>query len=208
MATPFVTPVARLRYARSIWTARRFQNNPANAAKFSCTFVIAKNDPAMVAVIEEYNILAIEALGAGPAPAPGQLAVLPYGKKTCLMDGALRHPGDAFYADKWLLSAARAEEDGAPKVLLNPTTPVVDKGEIYDGVEVRGHVSFYPYKGGSGGINADLHGVMKVGDNERIGNSAPDSGSAFATAGAAGVAAPAAPVAAGVTAPTAGGLDF
>jgi len=96
------------------------------------------------------------------------------------MDGAVRFPTDPFYADKYILGCSRPEEDGAPKVLLDANTPVIDKGDVYDGCNARMHVNFYAYKGGTGGINSDVYGVMKTGDNERLGNASPDSGSAFA----------------------------
>jgi len=141
--------------------------------------IINKADPQAADLIARYNIEALTIEGATPG-LPGQPVVLPYGKKTCLLDGAVRFPTDPFYADKWVLGCSRAEEDGAPKVLLDANTPVIDKGDVYDGCNARIHLNFYAYKGGSGGINAGLYGVLKTGDNERLGNADPDSGSAFA----------------------------
>lgn len=178
MAEAFVTPEGRLRYARSLWSARRFQNNPSNPAKYSCSLAVSKSDPQIQDLVQKYNAVALTVEGAQPGP-QGGLTVLPYGKKSCLMDGAVRHPGEAFYADKLILSCSRPEEDGAPQVLLDANTPVIDKGEVYDGCNARIHLNFYAYKGGSGGINAGLYAVMKTGDNERLGNAAPDSAAAF-----------------------------
>lgn len=190
MTQAIVTPEGRLRYAKSLWSARRFQNNPNNPAKYSCSLIISKADPSIANLIAVYNEAALAVDGATPHSTPGYPASLPYGKKSCLMDGAVRFPNDPFYADKWILGCSRSEEDGAPKVLLDANTPVIDKGAIYDGCNARIHLNFYPYKGGSGGVNAGLFGVMKTGDNDRIGNQDPDSAGAFAGIQGAGVTTP------------------
>ena len=179
MSESFVTPEGRLRYARSLWAARRFKNNPANDAKFSCSLIIDKNNPQIGALIEQYNVVALTVEGA-VQNAPGALVTLPYGKKTSLMDGAVRFPGDAFYADKLILGCSRSEGDGAPDVRGVDNNPVVDKGEVYDGCNAVILLNFYAYAGGTGGINAGLHAVRKTGDNDRLGNAAPDAATAFA----------------------------
>ena len=55
-------------------------------------------------------------------------------------------------------------------------------GEIYSGVNAMLHLRFYSYRGGSGGVNAQLIGVMKTGDNEKLGHTDPDSSAAFTAA--------------------------
>lgn len=192
MSEAFVTPEGRLRYARSLWAARRFQNNPTNPAKFSCSLVIDKANPETPNLIAQFNAVANTIEGTQPGQ-PGQLSVLPYGKKSSLMDGAVRFPGEAFYADKLILGCSRSEDDGAPKVFNPDNTPVIDKGAIYDGCNARIHLNFYAYKGGTGGVNAGLFAVLKTGDNDRLGNADPDSTSAFASYGGAPI--PAQPVA-------------
>ena len=182
MSDALVSPPGRILYVHNLYKARRFKNDPNNPAKFQCALVILKNDPRVAAMIETYNIDATSIEGTTPSPVAGAPAVLPFGKKSCLMDGAVRHPGDAFYSDKYILSASKAEEDGQPQLLLGPGQPLMDKGDLYSGADALLHLRFYTYKGGSGGINAELIGVMKVGDNEKLGHTDPDSSDAFATA--------------------------
>ena len=192
MSEPIVSPIGRLLYVRSLWTARRFQNNPQNPAKYSCTLIINKNDPALQGFLAPYNAEA--ATLDGYVPNPQGLPTLPYGKKSCILDGAVRYPTDPFYADKYILSTSCSEDNGQPNILLGPGQPVMDKGEIYDGVDAQVFVRFYAYAGGTGGINAELLGVMKTGDNDKLGDSTPDASAAFAAAGAIGSGPTVAPV--------------
>jgi len=204
MAEAFVTCTGQLRYARSLWTARRFQNNPANPLRYSCSLIIEKANPGAADVINRFNQEAMTIEGTQPPAVAGGLCILPYGKKACLMDGALRYANDPFYADKWILSCGLSDDDGAPKVLLSATQPVIDKADIYDGVVVQILLNFYAYKGGQGGVNAGLRAVMKVADGERIGQDNVDAGAAFTAAGAVGsgsTVAPATPAPAGFNVP-------
>lgn len=184
MSEAIVSPVGRILYVQNLWKARRFQNNPTNAAKYGCAVVITKNpnDPVQQALIAAFNVDALTIDGTLPPQFAGGMATLPYGKKSCLMEGSVRHPGDAFYADKLILSASKAEEDGQPQVLSGPGQPIMDKGELYSGADAMLHVRFYVYGGGTGGLNAELLGAMKVGDNEKLGHTDPDSSAAFAAA--------------------------
>ena len=182
MSEALVTPIGRVLYVRSLFTARRYKNDPNNAAKYGCSLVVPKNDPALAPIIAAFNADVMTVEGSVPPTYPGGLATLPYGKKSCLLDGAVRHPGDAFYADKYILGASRAEEDGQPSLLTGPGQPLMDKGELYSGADVMLHLRFYPYAGGTGGINAELIGFKKTGDNEKLGHTDPDSSEAFAAA--------------------------
>ncbi len=178
MAEPFVTPEGRLLWSRSLWTASRYKNDPTNPSKYRCSIVLSINDPAIPAIIADYNATVAAGLEI-QAQQPGAITQLGRSQTPCLEYGAVLHPGDAFYQDKIVLNVSRSEEDGAPGVLLDAVTPVVDKGQIYDGVNCRIHCRFYSYKGGSGGMNCEIYAVMKTGDNERLGQAAPDSAVAF-----------------------------
>lgn len=184
MSDPFVTPEAILSFPH-LWKARSFKNDPANPAKYGANFLINKADPALSPILSEYNALVLEKFGE---------ATLPYGKKSCLTDGAVRYPNDPFYTDKIILVAYRPEDDGAPEVKLDANTPVINKSDVYAGCVVRGLVNFYAYDGGTGGISCDLHAVMKVRDGEPLGHTRPDATAAFAgMQGAGPQAAPQAP---------------
>jgi len=187
MAEPFVTPEGRLLWSRSMWTASRYKNDPTNPSKFRCSIVMSINDPAIPGIIAEYNATVAAGLEIQPQQ-PGAITQLGRSQTPCLDYGAVLHPSDAFYQDKIVLNVSRSEEDGAPGVLLDANTPVIDKGQIYDGVNVRIHCRFYSYKGGSGGMNCEMYAVMKTGDNERMGQAAPDSAAAFAGMGGVGAA--------------------
>lgn len=177
MSEIIVIPEARLRYINHLYTPSRYQNDPGQRLKYSAAVLVPKVTPGGQALKVAFDRVVMEFFG---------VPELAYGQTPCLLEASLKFPGDPFYNDYWFLSMSRGADDGAPKVLLNPTTPVVDKGEIYPGVNVAVHGSLYAYKGGRGGVNFDLFGVMKTGDNERIGDAPPDSGEAFGSAGVQG----------------------
>ena len=179
MAEPFVTPEGRLLWTKGLWKASSYKNDPTNPSKFRCSIVLNINDPAIPAIIAEYNATVAAGLEIPPQQ-PGAITQLGRSQTPCLDYGAVIHPGDAFYQDKIVLNLSRSDEDGAPGVMLDAATPVVDKGQIYDGVVARAHCRFYSYKGGSGGMNCELYAVMKTGDADRLGQAAPDSSAAFA----------------------------
>ena len=176
---PFITPEGRALYVRNLWTASRYKNSPDNPSKYRCSIAIPLSDPQLPALIADYNAIVIAELEAQPAP-PGGLAILPRGVYSCLEFGSVLHPGDAFFADKIVLGLSRNEEDGAPKVLLDAVTPVIDKGVIYDGIRGRAHARFYSFAGGRGGINCEIFGLLKTADDEPVGVAAPDTAEAFA----------------------------
>ena len=196
-----VTPQGRLLYVKSLWTAKRFKNQPDAQLKYSCSIVVDKvqQDPAQAALLQalfaEFNTVAMTIEGAQPPQVAGGLCILPYGKRYNILDGAVRFPADPFFADKWVIGCSRSADDGQPQVILGPGQPVMDKAELYDGAIVQAHISFYAYGGGTGGVNADCIAVMKVGDAEPLGGHAlPDSDEAFAAAGAIGSGPTVAPV--------------
>jgi len=174
MSEQIVIAEARLRYVNHLYQANRYKNDPTQTLKFSAAALILKSSPSGEAIKAAFDR---EVMAFHGVPA------LAYGQTPCLLDGALKFPGDPFYADYWFLSMGRMADDGAPQVLLNPTTPVVDRAEIYPGAWVAVSGNLYGYKGGRGGVNFDLFGVMKIRDDERIGDAPPDAGDTFAAAG-------------------------
>jgi hypothetical protein len=180
MSEQNIIPEARLRYINHLYQASRYKNDPTQTLKYSAAAIIPKSSPSGLAIKAAFDR---EVMAFHGVPA------LAYGQTPCLLDGALKFPGDAFYADYWFLSMGRKGDDGAPQVLLNPTTPVMDRGEIYPGCWVAISGQLYGYKGGRGGVNFDLFGVMKIKDDDRIGDAPPDAGEAFAQAGIQGAGA-------------------
>lgn len=174
MSEQVVIAEARLRYINHLYQPSRYQNDPSQNLKYSAAVLIDKNSTSGQAIKAAYDR---EVMNFHGAP---QLA---YGQTPCLLDAALKFPGDPFYANFYFLALNRSADDGAPQVLLNPTTPVVDRGEIYPGCWVAVSGQIYGYKGGRGGVNMDLFGIMKIRDDERIGDAAPDAGNTFANAG-------------------------
>jgi len=180
----FISPEARILWTRNLWKASSYKNDPTNPSKYRCSIVFSLNDSAVPAIIADYNSAVLDVLDIKPQQA-GAIATLGRSQTPCLEYGAILHPGDEFYRDKLVLNLSRREEDGAPDVLLDATTPLMDKGQLYDGALVRAHCRFYGYKGGAGGTNCEMYGIMKVGDADRLGQAAPDNAAAFA--GVAGV---------------------
>ena len=200
MAEAFVSPEGRLLFPQGLWAASTPRDFPDSPAKYACTLVLLKSDPEVANLINQINATTTPVLKTAQQ-APGVLAPMPSGSYCCLQDGAAKHPQDPFYADKWLLAVARREPMGAPKVLLGPSTPLIDKGDMYSGVKVRIQIDFYSYTKGSGGVTCTMHAVMKTGDAEQIGTSVPSADTAFAGFGTqAGTPAPA-PAPAGFSAP-------
>ena len=158
MSDPFVTPEAILSYPH-LWVARRPAKYPESKPKFSAALLFNKNDPTIQPMVQLYQAEIAAKYG----------KALPYDSRECLIDGARKYPNDPFYADKLLLITSRAEDDGAPEVKLDNNTPVINKGDIYGGIIVRGYVSFFPYTNISG-IGCDLHAVMKIRDGEPLGD--------------------------------------
>jgi len=177
MSEQIIIAEARLRYTNHLYQANRYQNDPSQSLKYSAAVLVPKNTQSGQALKAAFDR---EVQNFHGVP---QLA---YGQTPCLLDAALKFPGDPFYNDYYFLSMNRSADDGAPQVLLGVETPVVDRGEIYPGAWVAVHGQLYGYKGGRGGVNFDLFGVMKIKDDERIGDAAPDAGNAFAAAGIAG----------------------
>lgn len=186
MSIKITIPEVRLRYINHLYEADRYKNDPTQTLKYSAGALILKASASGQAIQQAFDQ---EVMNFHGVP---QLA---YGQTPCLLDGALKFPGDPFYADYWFLSMGRMAEDGAPQVLLNPTTPVVDRSEIYPGCWVAISGNLYGYKGGRGGVNFDLFGVMKIRDDDRLGEAPPDAGALFAQAGIQGTGPTVAPVA-------------
>ena len=174
MSIQITIPEARLRYVNHLYEPNRYQNNPTASLKYSAAALILKESASGYAIKKAFDAEVTAFHG---------VPTLAFGQTPCLIDGAAKFPGDKFYADYWFLSMGRSADDGAPQVLLNPTTPVVDRAEIYPGAWVAIAGNLYGYKGGRGGINFDLFGVMKIRDDERIGDAPPDAGTLFTTAG-------------------------
>ena len=202
-----VTPISTFSYM-NVWTARPFKEG--QLPKFSCAFIFSKTQD-VSALLQAYQGVLDEDFG-GRLPSAG----VPFawtnpatGLETPFVDGARKYPTDPFYADKIILNTSQSDER-APQVLnqANPPTPIIDKSDVYSGCTGHGLVSFYGYKGGTGGVSASLHAVLKVADGEPLGAAKVDGAAEFAnafggTAAPGGAAAAPAPTQTGTAAPAA-----
>ena len=183
----FVTPESMFSYVQ-LWRAKPYEEG--DDPKFTVALVFSKNQDLSI-ITNAYNkVLNADFEG-----------VLPYGAKAGgLVDGAVRYPGDPFYADKLILQCSQSEER-PPQVVDANNNPIMDKSELYSGVIGHAFISFYGYQGGSKGIGTSIHGVMKMRDGEHMGGGSVDARAGFAGMGGAAPA-PAANTGGAAPAPT------
>lgn len=157
------TPVGRLSYVH-IFKPRAYQEG--HDPKYSCSIIFNKSDEALLAPIRAaFNQVLQEDFE----------GTLPYGASGAeyLMDGAVRYPGDAYYADKLILNTSQQAERPPQVVQVIEGQPVPQAvtlpSDVYSGCEGKLLINFYGFQGGKKGIACSLQAVCKTADGESLG---------------------------------------
>ncbi|MFT8709478.1 MAG: DUF2815 family protein [Sporolactobacillus sp.] len=181
-ATRVVTGEVRFSYAHLLKPqASNFGGEP----KFSAVLLIPKNDTNTKAALDAAVNAAVQ-----KGKAEKWNNVIPPRLRTPIKDGDGVKESDGMpYGDEckghWVLSVSSGE-DYPPKIVGPDLQPIMNATEVYSGMFGRIAVNFAPYSNsGNKGVGAYIStNVMKTGDGEPLGASAPDAGSDFGAPGA------------------------
>lgn len=168
MSEPLVTPEATLLYNRLFkpWKCPQY---PSSVEKYSAMLLFDPKDSAARPLLQQHKADMAEKW---PQGAPK----LDF--SNCILRAEDRFPNHPEWKGLLVLNTSKKPDFGVPKVLSNPTTPIVDATEIYAGIRVRAHINLWTF---ARGIAAELHAIMKVADGEPVSlGNAPDSKAAFA----------------------------
>ena len=144
--TKVVTGIVRLSYA-NIWDPKA----PVSGGdpRYSCSLIIPKSDTETVDAINRAIDCAIqEGIGKFGGKIPNKAAL-----KLPLRDGDLEREDDA-YKGCWII---KANSKTAPQVVDRHVQPIIDRSEIYSGVN------------GNKGVACGLGNIQKIRDGEPLG---------------------------------------
>ena len=157
MATKVITGKVRASFVHI------FEPQSVNGSepKYSCSFIIPKNDAETIgkirAAIEEAKQNGVSKWG-GKTPA------------NLKRDGDIDRPDDPNYAGAYFVNANSNERPG---VVDRRRVPITDPLEVYSGCYVRASITFYPFNtNGNRGIAAGLGNIQKLRDGEPLGGKA------------------------------------
>lgn len=184
MAKIILIPEARLSFD-VLGKPERYQNNPANAARWSATFLIAYE----AAVRKEIDAAIVEvATEKWGKKATAYLEdILGDKKASAWLDGKKKPEYDG-YAGNFALTTYRYEDKGRPLVIDNDTTPIYHKetnelmpgkaGRLFAGCYVRGQVEIWAQENKHGkGIRATLLQIQRLRKGDAFGGGAqPEPG--------------------------------
>ena len=173
-----VTFAARLSF-NDLFTPRAAQEG--QDPKYQAVLLIPKTDQQAIAMI---NTAIKNAVDDGVArgvfkqpidPAMTQYPPLRDGDRP-KNDGTSR--GEA-YAGHWYISA-KSKADRRPFLVDANVQPIIDPSEVYSGMYVNAAVQFYAYgNSGNTGIAANIVGIQKVRDGERLGAAPTEAADVF-----------------------------
>lgn len=184
MAKQILIPEARLSFD-VLGKPERYQNNPANAARWAATFLIAYEAAVKAEIDKAIEEVAEEKWG---KKAAGYLEnILGDKKMSAWIDGKKKAEYDG-YAGNFALTCYRYEDKGRPLVLDNDATPIYHKetnelmpgkaGRLFAGCYVRGQVEVWAQENRHGkGIRATLLQVQRLRKGDAFGGGAqPEPG--------------------------------
>lgn len=132
-----------------------------SAEKYSCSFIVSKDDEKTVSAIKA----AIEeAKQEGKAKFGGKIpAVL----KTPLRDGDVERPEDPAYKNAYFINANSKDK---PQLVDRNVRPILEPNTVYSGCYVRASLSFYAFNtNGNKGIACGLGNIQKLEDGPSLG---------------------------------------
>lgn len=184
MPKTLIIPEARLSFD-DLGEPKRYQDNPANAARWASTFLVAAAADVKKQIDDAYRELAEEKWGKKGAAILESL--LGDKKASAWLDGKLKPEYDG-YAGNFALTTYRYEDKGRPLVLDNDGTPIFHKetnallpgkaGRLFAGCYVRAQVELWLQENKHGkGVRATLMQVQRLRKGDSFGGGAqPEPG--------------------------------
>tara|TARA_R110000868_G_scaffold80134_1_gene227933 strand:- start:1555 stop:2133 length:579 start_codon:yes stop_codon:yes gene_type:complete len=167
MGTMLILPKVRTIHVDALFTPKHYLNNPANAARYTGTFLIPKGsdlDAKIWAMIDEVGK---ETFGkTWAAKFPGFKASK---DQLFYRDGDLKEQD--YYHGHMFIAANRNADGNQPPAIVNKDVKDVltlARGVIYGGCFVNGKVDVWGQEGKTPGIRASLEAVQFYADGDAI----------------------------------------
>jgi hypothetical protein len=134
--------------------------------KFSVSLIIPKSDTKTIAKIKAAIQAAYEE-GQSKLKGNGKSVPALSTLKTPLRDGDLERPDDEAYKNSYFINA---NSGTAPGVVDADRNPIIDRSEMYSGVQGRASINLYAYNvNGNRGIACGLNNLQKISDGTPLG---------------------------------------
>jgi len=173
--TEVILKNVRLGVFPDLFIARQFDGK--GEFKYKAVLIVPADSAECLAV---ENAIMVAATAKWGVKAPGILKSLMGQKKECAWINGITL-GRPEYEGAWVLSAARRQKDGPPKVLARDKTPLtIESGKPYPGCYVNAKVQLWAQDNAFGkGMRCTLMAVQFVKDGEAFSGAGPANDMGF-----------------------------